>query len=260
MAGDAGVGFTFALPPSLGTGPVERLAIRFAEVLEGAGFGTVMAMPSYGDLERALLEGSVDAAWGPPIVCARVESAGGRVALRAVRYGAVTYRSVLICRLEDPLDLRVLVGSGRRLRAAWVDRWSMGGYVLPRHHLRSRGIEPDVALDEAFAGSYRAGLDRVLEGEAELTASYANRRGLGYVDICGPRAEELRTLAYTAESPNDGVVLSPKLPRARAEALLGGLHRLIATPASLAILAETFEVDGFDRPPLGTYQPLLAYL
>lgn len=254
-------GFRFALPPSLGEGPVRELARRFADVLYGAGFTTVVPMKGYAQLERALLDGEVDAAWGPPIVCARVEAAGGRVVLRAVRYGATTYRSVLVCREGDPLDLRTLGSTDRTLRAAWVDEWSMGGYVLPRHHLRSRGIDLATAFEEErLLGSYAACLEQVLELEADVTAIYANRRGLGYQDICGERAFELRTLAYTAESPNDGVVISPRLDPAIADELVGGLHRLIAHPTSLGVLAETFEVDGFDQPVPGTYSPLLGFL
>jgi phosphonate transport system substrate-binding protein len=261
IVGAEDAGFRFALPPSLGDGPVKELAIRFADVLFGAGFSTVVPTRSYEHLEQALLDGEVDAAWGPPIVCARVEAGGGRVVLRAVRYGAVTYRAVLVCRASDPLDLRTLHKEGRTLRAAWVDRWSMGGYVLPRHHLRTRGLDLAIVLDdERLLGSYAACLDEVLELGAEITATFANRRGLGYTAICGARASELRTLAYTDESPNDGVVLSPKLTKAAADRLVRGLHGLIAQPASQAVLAATFTVDGFDQPPPGTYSPLLSYL
>src|SRR5690606_3208009 len=151
----------------LGLDPVKELARTFADVLYGAGFSTVVPMKSYGELEQALLGGEVDAAWGPPIVCARIEAAGGQVALRAVRYGAVTYRSVLICRSGDPLDLRQLGGpGGRRVRAVWVDRWSMGGFILPRHHLRARGIDLERALSsERVVGSYDACFRDVLDEE-----------------------------------------------------------------------------------------------
>jgi phosphonate transport system substrate-binding protein len=253
-------GFRFALPPSLGDGPVRTLARTLADVLYEAGFSTVVPTRSYEDLERALLEGRADAAWGPPIVCARVEDAGGHVALRAIRYGAVTYRAVLLCRADDPIDLRA-EATLRQRRAVWVDRWSMAGYVLPRHHLRTLGLDPASAFErEDLLGSYAACLDAVLELEADVTATFANRRGLGYHEICGGRADELRTLGYTDESPNDGVVIGPKVAPAAADALGRGLRALIARPASLAVLAETFRVDGFDRPAPGTYRPLLALL
>jgi ABC-type phosphate/phosphonate transport system substrate-binding protein len=260
--GREGQGFSFALPPSLGTDPVKELARRFADVLYDGGFSTVVPMKTYEQLELALLAGDVDAAWGPPIVCARVEAAGGQVALRAVRYGAISYRSVLICRTSDTLDLRHLgVEGGRLARAAWVDPRSMAGYILPRHYLRARGIDLSQAFgSERLLGSYAACFDAVLRGEADITASFANRRGLGYQELCRDRAFDLRTLAYTDECPNDGVVLSPRLGADGVRSLLAGLHGLIANPPTLSVLAATFEVDGFDRPPPSSYSALLAYL
>lgn len=256
-----GDGLCFALPPSLGHSPVRELALRFADVLYGAGFSTVLPLKSYEELVQALLSGEADAAWGPPIVCARAEHEGGKVALRAVRYGAVTYRSVLVCRTSDPLDLRQLGSDGRLARAVWVDPHSMGGYILPRHHLRARGIDLDrVFFFERVLGSYQACFEAVLRGEADITASFASRRGLGYVELCRERAFDLRTLAYTDESPNDGVVLSPKLGPNEAAAVIAGLQKLIAHPASLGVLTSTFGVDSFDRPPPATYSPLLSLL
>jgi len=269
MVARDGDGFCFALPPSLGQVPVRDLARRLADVLYGIGFSTVVPMTSYEQLERALLSGEVDAAWGPPIVCARVEDAGGLAALRSVRYGAVTYRSVVLCRTGDRLDLRHLelrqlepsANAARPVRAAWVDPRSMGGYILARHHLRSRGIEPRRAfVHEKMLGSYAACFQAVLSGEADVTASYASRRGLGYVELLGEHAFELRVLAYTGECPNDALVLSPQLSAADAATLVGGLRRLVAHPASLALLASLFGVDNFDRPPAATYSPLLSLL
>jgi two-component system NtrC family sensor kinase len=257
-----GQGFSFALPPSLGSDPVKELARRFADVLYDGGFSTVVPMKTYEELELALLAGDVDAAWGPPIVCARVEAAGGQVVLRAVRYGAISYRSVLVCRTSDPLDLRLLdVEVGRAARAAWVDPRSMAGYILPRHYLRARGVDLSRAfVSERLLGSYAACFDAVLRGEADLTASFANRRGLGYQELCRDRAFDLRTLGYTEECPNDGVVLSPRLSPDAARSLVSGLHGLIANPSTQTVLASTFEVDGFDRPPRASYSGLLAYL
>jgi phosphonate transport system substrate-binding protein len=260
VSGRDGNGLCFALPPSLGLDPVKELARRFADVLYGAGFTTVIPMRTYEQVEQALLEGEADAAWGPPIVCARVEAAGGQVVLRAVRYGAITYRSVLICRSSDGLDIRQL-GTGRVARAVWVDPRSMGGYVLARHHLRGLGLDLERAfVSERALGSYDACFQAVLRGDADMTASFANRRGLGYVELCRERAFELRTLAYTEECPNDAVVLSPRLGAEATEALIAGLHRLIAHPSTLSVLTSTFDVDGFDRPPAATYSPLLSLL
>lgn len=243
-------GFYFAVPPSLGQEPVKELARRFADVLYQAGFSTVVPYKTYEDLEQALLAGEVDAAWGPPLICERLEAVGGQVALRAVRYGALTYRSVLLCRASDDLDLRTLgKPGGRTVRAAWVDSWSMAGYALPRRYLESLGVDLEAALSqEATLGSYLACFQAVLDDQADITASFANRRGLGYVKLVGDRAFELRTLAYTEECPNDAVILGPRLKPEDRSKIIAGLHNLMSHAASLEILAQTFNVDGFSRP------------
>jgi phosphonate transport system substrate-binding protein len=255
-------GWVFALPPSLGPAAVASLQLQFEQHLPGSPFAAVIPIGSYEELEQSLLTGKCHAAWCPPIVCARIESSGGTVALRSVRYGSTTYRSVLLCRANDPLDLRELAEAGdRRLSAAWVDKWSMGGYILPRYHLRTRGLElAKVFKEELLLESYGACFDAVLAGRADLCASFAGRRGLGYVDLCGDRAVELRALSYTDESPNDGIVISPALLPRNAESLVQGLHRLIADERSHELLSSTFDVNGFDEPRPGTYSALLSLL
>jgi ABC-type phosphate/phosphonate transport system substrate-binding protein len=253
-------GFSFGLPPSLGFEPVKELAREFADVLFDGGFTQVVPFPSYEDLEQSLLGGETDAAWGPPIVCARVETNGGSVPFRAVRDGATSYRSVLICRQNDPIELERLGQIGaRKPRAVWVDEWSMAGYILPRHYLESSGVDPEAAFSEQrMMGSYEACFNELLDGEADLTASYANRRGTAYVELCGNSAHLFRVLCYTDASPNDAVVIAPQVDTARKKEVEAGLRGLIRTPKALQVLASMFDIDGFDEPPPGSYQALAA--
>jgi ABC-type phosphate/phosphonate transport system substrate-binding protein len=253
-------GFSFGLPPSLGFEPVRELARQFADVLFDGGFTQVVPFKSYEELEQSLLDGETDAAWGPPLVCGRVEANGGTVPFRAVRDGATSYRSVLICRQNDPVELDRLGQIGaRKPRAVWVDEWSMAGYILPRHYLQTAGIDPDKALSEQrLMGSYEACFNELLDGEADLTASYANRRGTAYVELCGNSAHLFRVLCYTDESPNDAVVVAPQVDAGRRADVEKGLRGLIRTPKALQILASMFDIDGFDEPPPGSYKPLVA--
>lgn len=248
----------FALPPSLGAQNVRALARQFAAILYEAGFSTVMPVSSYETLERSLLSGEIHAAWGPPMVCARVQSAGGSVALRAVRYGCSVYRSALLCRSHDDLKLEEVGSLGlRRLRAVWVDPHSMGGYVMPRHHLRSRGIDLTQAFEqESILGSYEACFEAVMSCEADVTASYANARGVGYVEICGEEAYHLRVFAYTEECSNDGVVVSPKV--SANDDVLNRLATLVANPAHRQVFCAALNVDDVEVPPANAYRPLLA--
>jgi phosphonate transport system substrate-binding protein len=251
-----------ALPPSLGRESMRARARELAALLYDAGFDMVSTSESYAQLEDRLASGEADAAWGPPLVCARMEELGGRVALRALRDGAATYRSVLVARAQDSLDLSEPAKVRRRPRAAWVDRHSMGGYVLPRAFLRALGLELDRFLvEEQLLGSYERCVESVLEGRTDLTATFAGpdaTLGDGWVSIAGPRAADLRAVAYTPECPNDGVVLSPRLDPGAAEAMIIALRKLAALPAARSVLSSAFNVTGFEAPPVGSYLPLLA--
>jgi len=262
MSGSFVGGLTFGMPPSLGPEPVRILARRFADVLYGIGFSTIVPPKTYEEMEQGLLSGELHAAWAPPIVCARVESEGGSVLLRAVRNGGVTYRSVLLCRSTHVVDFKRLgEPGGPRLRAAWVDDRSMGGCILARHHIRSRGVTLEDALaEERMLGSYMDCFTAVLDCKADLTASFAGRRGLGFVELCGDRARELRQIAYTEESPNDGVVVSPHLDAELAAEVSNRIRTLFAQKSALEILSTLFNVNGFDEPPGKTYSALMSML
>lgn len=254
-------GLCFALPPSLGSENVRTLAREFANVLYEAGFETVVPIASYELLERALLSGEVHAAWGPPLVCAQVEEAGGKVALRAVRSGSVTYRSALVCRSHDDLAIEEIGQRGlRRLRAVWVDKHSMGGYVLPRYHLRSLGIDLGEAFEsEKLLGSYEACFDAVMECDADITASYATARGLGYVQLCSGSAYQLRTVCYTSDCSNDGVIVSPAAVASSVD-VFTRLSELMKNPTKHAVICGAFDVDDLEPPPAGSYRHLLSLL
>jgi ABC-type phosphate/phosphonate transport system substrate-binding protein len=137
----------------------------------------------------------------------------------------------------------------------------MAGYVLPRHLLGAHDAEryASVVQSERNLGSYSACFEALLKGEADLTASYANARGIGYMSLCGEDARWLKTLAYTGDCPNDGIVLSPRLGRSEAVQLAADLGRLFSSSSMLSLLPRMFEVTGFDVPPAGTYRSLLPY-
>lgn len=253
----------FALPPSLGRESARERARAFAAVLYEAGFSTVWPLPTYAAVEEQLFTGEIDAAWGPPLVCARIEAQGGRVALRSLRWGAPCYRSALLCRAGDRLDLHELGKSRRRPRAVWVDEFSMSGYLLPRAHLSRLGVTPsEVLFEEKLAGSFEACLQNVLEGDADLTACFSaaarsNRPRAGYVELLGVRADELRVVDYTAECPSDGIVLSPRLSADAAAELGGALTKLVEERHLCRQLALAFDVDGFEPAPPGSYREVL---
>lgn len=246
------------MPPSLGQQGVWELAREFADLLYRAQFSSVVPFKTYEALRQALIGGEVDAAWGPPLICADVERHGGAVALRGIRDGEVSYRSVLVCRAHDAFELDAVASGSIRPRAVWVDRWSMGGYVLPRSHLRSIGIPTSMLRQEKLLGSYAACFEALLERDAELTATFVGPKGLEAV--LGDSLRLFREIARTRATPNDAVVLAPGLSESRRSALVENLEKLLVIDRSRQLLAQAFSVDGFDRPPAGTYAPLLDLL
>lgn len=250
------VAFKLGLPPSLGREPSWELARELAALLDHAGCSMVIPCKTYEELERLLFAGEVDVAWGPPIVCARTEAAGGAVLLRGVRGDERTYRSALVIRVQDRFDLDAIGKRGFRPRVAWVDRSSVGGYLLARAHLRRLGLADDrLFLQQSMLGSYAACLDALLAFETDMTALFVGKHGLEAV--WGPKGRRLKALAYTEEVPNDGVVLSPALPAERAAALREELDALLAAPALRRRVTAMLQVDDFDAPPPGTYAPVL---
>ena len=249
-------GFKLGLPPSLGREPSWEMARELAALLDHSGFSMVIPFKTYEDLERALFSGGVDVAWGPPIVCARIEAAGGTILLRGVRGEERTYRSALVARAQDTFDLDALDKGTFRPRAAWVDKSSTGGYLLARAHLRRLGIVVERAfLQQSMLGSYAACIDALLGFETDLSALFVGKQGLD--PLWGGKGRRLKVLAFTEDVPNDGVVISPALPAERAASLREKLEKILATPGLRKQVTSMLHVDDFDVPPPGTYTPVL---
>ena len=250
--------FRFALPPSLGAvltqaaGPLLKgyLSAALAKPVE------VDVSPSYEALAKTILAGRADAAWAPPFVCARVEAMGVRVLVRGVRHGASSYRAALLCRSAAKLSLDGLAGKS----AAWVDRDSIAGYLLPVAYLRGRGLDPaKLFFAQQFTGSYRVALESVLDGKADVTSIFAPPdadESSSVEEILPGRAKELHALAFTDSVPNDGVVVSmsalPELTAALEKTMLS-LHE---SGEGRSVLEQGFHVERFEPAPRLGYRAL----
>src|SRR5262245_45134774 len=164
--------FRFGLSPSMGHQAPEPAAQQLEQFFARS-LGKpveVSVASSYDALGKDVLSGKLDAAWAPPFVCARLEAMGTRVVARGVRRGSAMYRGALVCSVNRPLSLERLEGA----RAAWVDRDSVSGYLLPLALLRTRGLDPSkVFFSQDFLGSYRAVVEAVLAEKADVTSVYA---------------------------------------------------------------------------------------
>lgn len=248
--------WTFALPPSVNAQSDRVSSLR--AVLGPLGCGFIAPSSSYEELAGMLERGDVHAAWAPPLVCARVERAGGRVVLQCSRGGSSVYRSALFSRRGITLSAESLTGK----RAAWVDRKSLSGYLLPVSLLRGAGIQPEkVFREQLFLGSFAKCVDAVLDGRADVSSCFASPTAarstrVGFMQLAGNRLNELVVLAYSDECPHDGVALSPALNAVEADALTQKLVSVSRDPEFL----HGMDAEGMEVPPPGLFQDLLRHV
>lgn len=250
--------FRFAVPS--GSGLDASAAKRLQAFLESRlqRDCVVRAIDGYDAIAMSLLSGTVDAAWAPPLVCARLEQAGAPVALRCIRHGTSSYRAAIVVRATTDVSL---VNVGRQ-RAVWTEASSIAGHRLPAAWLKARrgGAEPPDP--DLFAGSYRGALEAVLEGQGGVTSVFApgvrvaGEPVTGLQEIWPERASWFRVLALTDEAPNDGVATSPTLTRDVKRALTEALRSLGETVYGQTLLHECFRAERFEPAPAGSYRAL----
>jgi phosphonate transport system substrate-binding protein len=203
---------------------------------------TGIALWHYHRLLEALEAGDVDVAWLPPLLAAQATHDGRAIPLAVpVRGGVSSYSTALFVlehsRLRSAQDL---VG----VRAAWVDRQSVSGYLLIRAHLRSLGVTPERAFtSDRFFGSHEAVVRAVVEDSADVGATFIHldeRPGRQEPRIlrAGWGDAKVRVIAHAGPIPSDVVAASTGLGAAEArlvqDALLHGRHAALRA-ASLAL-------------------------
>jgi ABC-type phosphate/phosphonate transport system substrate-binding protein len=250
---------SFLFPPSLG----RAKASARAELLEqnltnelGAPV-SIRVTDDYADLERRALAGEAHLVWAPAGVCAFLEPVA-RAVFKAVRHGSATYRSALVVRKES----RVTVDKLKGLRAAWVDPYSLGGYLLAVDHLRSLGVEPDqVFAEQTFHGSHPEALHALTGGSADLTAVTTGADDEPSIRAAlslhiGPVERKLSVLTVTAEAPTDAMVLTTQLPPDRAEQIAARFFPSDGAFHAPSFLWAAMGAEGFVRADPAEYRPL----
>lgn len=245
-------------PPSLGHIAASARAELLAQwFLRHLGVKADIAVaPSYQALQAAIERHEVDLAWAPPIVCAAVQRTSIAI-LKAVRSHSSSYRAALVVRAGGRDGLSVLRGA----RAAWVDRLSTAGYLLPIAHLRERMGEPEELLGEqVFLGSYGRALRAVLEREADLASVYvANPSNEAFQasvrELVGEAAPRLRALDFTSEGPSDGLVVVERTSRADGQRLLRQI-REITDGRTHTLLLTVLDAEALEPARPGDYDAL----
>ncbi|MGE0784178.1 MAG: phosphate/phosphite/phosphonate ABC transporter substrate-binding protein [Sandaracinaceae bacterium] len=251
------------LPPSVGAARAraraelldQSLRADLAEAVE------IEVASGYGELASRVEAGGTDLVWMPPTICARLEPQLRRI-YKCVRYGGTTYRSALVTRQGEITSIEQLRGK----RAAWVDRLSVGGYLLGAAELRRAGIDPERDLaSESFVGSYPDALAALLENEADFAAISVRDETLGALrDALAahggkPAADRLISVRTTRSSPNDAVGVTRALDERRAERLARRVFETEGT-RSRAALCLALEAEGFTRADPEEYEALRRML
>lgn len=237
---------TILFPPTLGRVRASARAQLLAETL-GRQLGErtiVRVASSYAELEDKVANRSVDVAWAPPSICARAEERGQTI-LKVIRQGRSMYRSALVCRQNDSLDIDGLAG----LRAAWVDPLSTGGHLLAVSLLRQRGHDPmSLFNSQEFHGSYQGAMLALLRDQADVSSIYVY--GTDDVDVrwslsehVGASEVQLRGFAFTDESPSDGLI-----DTGISELASALMHLLLTDPRNRAraLLLELIEAESLE--------------
>lgn len=253
----------FLFPPSLGKSKsaarAELLQLALAHEL-GAPV-SIHITADYKELETRALAGEAHLVWAPAGVCAQLEPVT-RALYKAVRQGTSTYRSAIVVRKDSNTSLDRLEG----LRAAWVDPFSIGGYLLAADFLRRRGADPDrVFARQTFHGSHADALNAVTGGDADLSAVTAwsdDARSLrdAVALHIGPIERKIAVLAVTDTAPTDAVILTTQLSDEHAERITQKLFPTGKTVKAPSFLLAAMDAEGFIRAEPSEYLPLLRLM
>jgi phosphonate transport system substrate-binding protein len=229
---------------------VGALRTRFRELCDVVSKVTgVVFTPLHAETYRELAEeigaGTVGVAWMPPLLAIELEDLGLATPLALpVRRDGTSYYAAFVSR--DPRDKTINDLRGKRV--AWVDKESAAGYLVPRMHLASLGMDPRTFFSrQTFAGSHIAAIDAVVSGAADVAATFctidpASKRTVtaGWLAADGAKVRDVEVVATVGPIPNDAIVASTRVqapvrtsltrwllsPDARSQDLLGELFQV----------------------------------
>jgi phosphate/phosphite/phosphonate ABC transporter binding protein len=207
----------------------------------------VFEAASYEELARAMVVGEVDFAWLPPLAFIALERRGSVAALVSAERGGDTafYSAIIVARDSDIQAPEDLAGA----RAAWVDRYSASGYVVPRVGLAAVGVDPRVAFaEERFWHSHEAVVRAVVAGRADFGATYAGLDPWGvitrgsWMDVEGA-GDAIRVLVQFGAIPGDVVAARTALAEPKRELLTRALLAISMQDDQRLVLSEAFGID-----------------
>jgi phosphate/phosphite/phosphonate ABC transporter binding protein len=216
----------------------------------------VRAFDTYDDLTQSMARGEIDLAWLPPLCFVALASQGHVAALASVR--SVPYRSAIIVAADSPIKSpRGLWG----LRAAWVDRYSASGFVLPRIKLGTAGLDPCTAFSfEKFCGAHEAVVAAILAREVDFGATWAHATPPR--NVSGPWSRTpgheagVRVLSLSGSVPPDVITARADLAKTARKAIVASLKTIYDEKQSRWLVRDVFGTEAFYRPDLALYDAL----
>lgn len=246
----------FGLPPSFSRKTIDREMAPLAQYL-GKQLGRpveIVVPPTYADLRRQLLDGSIDFADLPPLQLILARAAAPEMAILAesTYEGARNYQGYIVARSDVEIDEIAALGRGV---FCFVDKGSTSGYLLPRRFLRSKGFDPARLLKRVhFSGTHPQVMRDVIDGKCDAGAVYSGT--LFFARRLGLPAHRLQVKWITGEVPFDGIAASPRVDPATVERIRAAL--LALDPKRIfgrkTFGTDAYAISGFVEPRKGTYR------
>lgn len=270
---------TLALVPSDEVDQITTDGEQLADALSAElGVDVEVFVPdSYAAVVVALQTGQADIGFLGPIAMVQAENeADANIVLQAVRYGSSEYVGQWLTNDPDTYCLDEVVtqadddgvnyshcngavgGSGPAgvdalalvdpaTDIAFVDASSASGYYFPATQLAEiLGIDPiNDIVNAQFAGGHPQAVQTVYDGDAAIAISFNDAR-TGMADEFPDIGEEVVVFAYTANIPNDGVVVSGDLSADAQQAIVDALLALSNSEAGVAALSAVYDIDGLE--------------
>jgi phosphate/phosphite/phosphonate ABC transporter binding protein len=212
---------------------------------------------TYERLAASLDDGTTQLAWLSPIPYIALSHAGRVVPLVYNERQKKHYCSALIV----PADSHVRrIADLRGARAAWVDRHSAAGYVVPRIQLAQAGVDPRTDLaEQTFAGSHEAVAEMVASNSVDFGATFAHKDDKN--EILGPwsskeGAPRVRVLTTFGKIPSDLIVARNDVDMALRVRLTRALRSMNASDVGRRIMRELFDVERFRLLDAEAYETL----
>jgi ABC-type phosphate/phosphonate transport system substrate-binding protein len=219
----------------------------------------VRGLATYDRVAQAIHKGEIDLAWVSPIPFMALLRSESVVPLACPQRGGTHYHGALVVPADAPVgELSLLVGKS----AAWVDRYSAAGFVVPRIQLAKGGLDVKTAFpSERFYGSHAAVVKAVADGAADFGATFVRLAPSGAV-VGGPWVgkpeieDKLRVFAMFGEIPPDVVVARDGLDAAVRDRVRVALLALPKTPRGKKLLETVFGAEGMFVPNTASYETL----